>query len=420
MLAELRQLVLDQLRRRLRDHDLAAVAGAHHPRGQMNVLPDVLRRIDTRLPRMHPHPNPDHPSRQGSLSLGNRSHRLPRRGEGVEEGVTLVVDLVAETERLAHEPAVLAQCLAVRVLPQLPEQTRGAFDVREHQRHLAVGLLAHPPKSSLLKPPMSRARSVVDSGGDGVPVLRCRASGGSQVLPRVRVAGSDAAGGAEARGAQVRHYPLLRPRRVHRHVRDVRSGRRAAPLRSVHPRVQAEIERFGGSVEKYIGESAARTLFLTSELPFGSRPGGSLEIPRRNTSWGTSRRSHPRYSPGGQSRRSSLARSHLRHASAGVVRRLLSCAEDAGGGLITLRNKTRTNRGPTPAPGRQWRLSNVRPRGRRRQGACAGTVLRQRAGPAVMNSVRYLISKLCSFEMNLTRSPIETMATTSSSWTIGR
>ena len=319
----------------LRDHDLPAVPGAHHPRRQMNVHADVLRRIDTRLPRVHAHPDPDRPARQGLLIASrDRCHRLPRRRRRRRRRRHPRSRPRSRRRANASRTSLRCsrQCLAVPSCPSSSEQTRGALDVGEHQRHRAVGLLAHPPKSSLLKPPMSRARSVVDSGGDGVPVLRCRASGGSQVLPRVRVAGSDAAGGAEARGAQVRHYPLLRPRRVHRHVRDVRSGRRAAPLRSVHPRVQAEIERFGGSVEKYIGESAARTLFLTSELPFGSRPGGSLEIPRRNTSWGTSRRSHPRYSPGGQSRRSSLARSHLRHASAGVVRRLLSCAEDAGGG----------------------------------------------------------------------------------------
>jgi hypothetical protein len=39
---------------------------------------------------------------------------------------------------------------------------------------------------------------------------------------------------------------------------------------------------------------------------------------------------------------------------------------------------------------------------------------------AVMYSVRYLISKLCCFDLNLTRSPIETIPTTSPPSTTGR
>jgi hypothetical protein len=52
--------------------------------------------------------------------------------------------------------------------------------------------------------------------------------------------------------------------------------------------------------------------------------------------------------------------------------------------------------------------------------AARARALRQTAVPAVMYSVKYLISKLCSFEVNLTRSPIETKATTLSPSTIGR
>ena len=59
-----------------------------------------------------------------------------------------------------------------------------------------------------------------------------------------------------ARGAQGRHRPLLRPGRVHvpcrkRHdPEDV-----AAVLRGYHGHVASELERFGGTVEKFIGDA---------------------------------------------------------------------------------------------------------------------------------------------------------------------
>ena len=59
----------------------------------------------------------------------------------------------------------------------------------------------------------------------------------------------------DSRGAQGRHDPVLRPRRVHDALRPGGSGGRQETLATYHRRVRREIERFGGTVEKFIGDA---------------------------------------------------------------------------------------------------------------------------------------------------------------------
>src|SRR5439155_6873750 len=67
-----------------------------------------------------------------------------RGGERVEEGVALVIDLVAAvaTERLADDLAVHRQRVTVPVLSEVVEETRRSHDVGEDKRH-GAGRLSH-------------------------------------------------------------------------------------------------------------------------------------------------------------------------------------------------------------------------------------------------------------------------------------
>ena len=74
-------------------------------------------------------------SLQADHRLAHRRYRVLRAGERVEEGVSLVVHLVAlaAPTRRAHHPPVLAERVAVGVRTQFVEQFGRSFDVREHQ-----------------------------------------------------------------------------------------------------------------------------------------------------------------------------------------------------------------------------------------------------------------------------------------------
>lgn len=59
MLAEILQLerLVQKVTRRLREHDLAAVPGGHHPSSPMHVHPDIAGVRQERLTRVDPHPD---------------------------------------------------------------------------------------------------------------------------------------------------------------------------------------------------------------------------------------------------------------------------------------------------------------------------------------------------------------------------
>jgi hypothetical protein len=100
-----------------REQHLAAVAGAHHARGLVDVRPHVLRWIRYRFARVDPDSDPDGAGFQTAHRFRHRVHGGLRRGERVEERVSLVVDLVPleQGERLPHDPPMLSQRIPIQV-----------------------------------------------------------------------------------------------------------------------------------------------------------------------------------------------------------------------------------------------------------------------------------------------------------------
>ena len=163
MLAELRELEVDGRRGRLRADDLAAVGRAHHSRGEVDVHAHVLGGIGGGSPSVDADPDRDRAVCQAGHRLGNGCHRVGGRGEGVEEGVALVVDLVAAVVavRRAHDPAVLGEGLAVGIRAELLQELRRTLDVAEDERHRANGLghRSHPGASCVGRPPVATSQS---------------------------------------------------------------------------------------------------------------------------------------------------------------------------------------------------------------------------------------------------------------------
>jgi len=91
------------------------------------------------------------------LALYGRRHCVLDPGEGVEQGVSLGVDLdpAMSAEGLSQQPTVLRKHPAVAV-PQGLEQAGGALDVGEHQGDGPPGQLSHRPSARLLTPLMPR------------------------------------------------------------------------------------------------------------------------------------------------------------------------------------------------------------------------------------------------------------------------
>ena len=144
------------------------------------------------------------------------------------------------------------------------ERTRRAVD-RRAGRGPAAARRLHPPPAARARRAAPRPRpdrgasrrdsSVLDSASD-LPELRPGAAGNVPVLPVLRRRGGGGCRRPAPRGAQGRHRPLRRPRRLHRARRDARPGGR--PRRCSRPTTRSfasELERFGGTVEKFIGDA---------------------------------------------------------------------------------------------------------------------------------------------------------------------
>ena len=105
---------------------------------------------------------------------------------------------------------------------------------------------------------------VVASGAYAFPMI-CPTCGQENPDERALLHGlrhaARARAASRARGAQGRHRPLRRPRRLHRPRRAARSGGRARAARARTTRACAsELERFGGTVEKFIGDAVMARL----------------------------------------------------------------------------------------------------------------------------------------------------------------
>ncbi len=143
------ELVADQRAGRLRDEDLAAVAGRGDARSAHDVEAEVALLPDVRLARMDPHAH-EHLLTAGpvvlvesSLGVDRRGDCVARPGEREEERVALRVDLrsAVRAERLAHEAPVVGRHPPVVLVAELLQQARRAFDVGEDERDGAAGQL---------------------------------------------------------------------------------------------------------------------------------------------------------------------------------------------------------------------------------------------------------------------------------------
>src|SRR6266511_3806113 len=101
----------------------------------MQLAPSVALAGQARVARMDAHPHPDRTRSEHLLALRRRHQRLARLWEGVEEGVSLRIDLdaAAGREGLPQESAVLGERLDVALLPELLDQPGRALDVGEEE-----------------------------------------------------------------------------------------------------------------------------------------------------------------------------------------------------------------------------------------------------------------------------------------------
>ena len=137
VLAEIthRRTVLAGGERGCRDEDLAAVAGRHDPRAQVDVQADVAVVRQRRLAAVNAHADPYVPTVERRLCLPCGGERTRRRRERDEECVPLRVHLHAAVrgERLSKHVPVLRQNLRVPVGAQLVQQPRRPLDVGEQE-----------------------------------------------------------------------------------------------------------------------------------------------------------------------------------------------------------------------------------------------------------------------------------------------
>ena len=145
VLAEVGQLVLDELGGRLREDDLAAVARGGDARSEVDVVADVALVGEQRRAGVQADAHADRARLSASVIARGRGDRPRRRGEGEEERVALRVHLDAAVggEGLAEHATVLGERLRVRLRPELVQQLRRALDVREEERDRAGGEVTH-------------------------------------------------------------------------------------------------------------------------------------------------------------------------------------------------------------------------------------------------------------------------------------
>jgi hypothetical protein len=163
-----RQVLLDDLLRRRREQDLAAVAGGADPRSAVHADAHVALLAYPGLARVQSHAHLDvdvlRPPARGEIALcvHSRCDRLGGGAEGDEEGVALRVHDASAVggEGGAQEASVLGEQLVVPVAAEVLEQRGRAFDVREEEgdgsaRELAQGqsVLRRPDGNRVKRPP---------------------------------------------------------------------------------------------------------------------------------------------------------------------------------------------------------------------------------------------------------------------------
>ena len=181
---------VDERARSLRDDDLAAVRGAHHPRRAVDVDADVALVGDDRLTRVDPDPHLHRTVAERLLRFSRGRDGVSRADERDEERVALRVDLdpFVTTEHVAQGSPVLGKQRHV-ARPVLVQQPRRALDVGEEERDRSSRELGH------------RRVKAYGSNSEG-----SRAAGCPRILPR----------SVRPVARAVRAEPQRRPGRVER------------------------------------------------------------------------------------------------------------------------------------------------------------------------------------------------------------
>ena len=146
MLAEVLELerLVQEVTGRLRENDLAAVPGGHHPSRTVHIHPDVARVRQQRLTRMDSHSDAQPRLSERLLRRGGGRNCVRGPSERDEEGISLRVDLdpAVLVDRLADDAMVPGQDVRVLVA-ELMEQLRRALDVGEEEGDGSGRQLSH-------------------------------------------------------------------------------------------------------------------------------------------------------------------------------------------------------------------------------------------------------------------------------------
>ena len=120
---------------RIREDDLAAVAGTHDPCCAVHVGADVSLVGNSGLTRVNAHTNAHRPCAESVLGLTRGRDRVARAREHDEERISLRVDLdsAVSRERRAQHATMLGKHVRIPVT-ELVEQACRTLDVREEQR----------------------------------------------------------------------------------------------------------------------------------------------------------------------------------------------------------------------------------------------------------------------------------------------
>ena len=122
--------------RRLREQDLAAVAGGGDARREVDVRAYVPFVVDIRRAGVQAHAHAHLTRRERPLALRGTSERTVCGGKREEERVPLRIDLdtAVAVESIPQHSAVLGQGCGVSGVPERVEQPGRAVDVGEEER----------------------------------------------------------------------------------------------------------------------------------------------------------------------------------------------------------------------------------------------------------------------------------------------
>jgi hypothetical protein len=109
VLAEVSEVGVDEARRRVGEHYLAAVRRGADARGTMDVDTNIALIGEERGSRVQAHTNPQLPAGERCLALLRCHHSTGGCREGIEESVSLRIDLhsAVALEGFPEQPSVL-------------------------------------------------------------------------------------------------------------------------------------------------------------------------------------------------------------------------------------------------------------------------------------------------------------------------